>query len=151
LDLSEREWDIAEQLCKVLKVRGRLGSTHVNKHDAHSQILKDATLYFSRATPNLATVIPAMDEIDKRFGSTIRDPTFDKAIRSAMRSAKETLNKYYSLTDSSEAYRIAMGESQLLTSLSRSYVLFQSYIQATNSRTSNLSCGSQIGSIRRKN
>jgi hypothetical protein len=56
--LSEREWDIAVQLCKVLKVRGRLGSIYVNKHDSptHSQILKDATLYFSRATPNLATV-----------------------------------------------------------------------------------------------
>jgi hypothetical protein len=51
-----------------------------------------------------------MDEIDKRLGHTISDPTFDGAIQSAMQSAKGTLNKYYSHTDSSEAYRIAMGE-----------------------------------------
>jgi hypothetical protein len=55
-------------------------------------------------------VILAMDEIDKRFGKISHDLTFDKAIRSALRLAKGTLNKYYSLTNSSEAYRIAMGE-----------------------------------------
>jgi hypothetical protein len=60
------------------------------------QLLKDATLYFSRSTPNLATVIPAMDEIDKRFGVILQDMSFDKAIRSALRAAKATLNKYYS-------------------------------------------------------
>ena len=52
-----------------------------------------------------------MDEIDKRFTNIIRDPSFDKAIQSGMRLAKATLNKYYSLTDSSEAYRIAMSKS----------------------------------------
>lgn len=116
LELSEREWDIADQLCKVLKVRGKTWIHRCKQRRVthrqlpRSQILKDATLYFSRGTPNLATVIPAMDEIDKRFGNIGRDALFDKAIRLATRLAKGTLNKYYSLTDSSEAYRIAMGE-----------------------------------------
>ena len=58
---------------------------------------------------NLATVIPAMDEIKKRFTKTSRDLTFDKAIRSALGLANATLNKYYSLTNSSDTYHIAMG------------------------------------------
>jgi hypothetical protein len=41
------------------------------------QILKDATLFFSRSTPNLATVIPAMDVIDERLST-------DSLNRSAM-------------------------------------------------------------------
>ncbi|KAG2741588.1 hypothetical protein P692DRAFT_201677760, partial [Suillus brevipes Sb2] len=61
--LEDNEWVILQQL---------------------QDILKDATLYFSRATPNLATVIPAMDHVDK------------------------TLNWYYQLTDKSHTYQIAM-------------------------------------------
>jgi hypothetical protein len=121
LELSEKEWAIADQLCNVLKVS--VGTTNHNKYKLmlpglHAKVLKDATLYFSRSTPNLATVIPAMDEIDKRFTNIIHDPSFDKAIQSGMRLAKATLNKYYSLTDSSEAYRIAMGMQLSLNLLS---------------------------------
>ena len=72
------------------------------------QILKDATLFFSRATPNLAVVIPAMDEIDRRFNDVLKKPTIDLSIKSAVRLALATLNCYYSLTDASEVYRIAM-------------------------------------------
>ena len=86
----------------------RRDNTH-NTLSVPFQLLKDATLYFSRSTPNLATVIPAMDEIDKRFGVILQDTSFHQAIRSSLRAAKATLNKYYSLTDSSEAYRIVMG------------------------------------------
>ncbi|KAG2739686.1 hypothetical protein P692DRAFT_201669890, partial [Suillus brevipes Sb2] len=67
-ELADNEWEIARQLCDVLK---------------------DATLFFSRSTPNLATVIPAMDLIDQQI-------------------AKKTLDRYYQLTDKSEVYRIAM-------------------------------------------
>ncbi|TFK59864.1 hypothetical protein BDN72DRAFT_744234, partial [Pluteus cervinus] len=90
LELSEAEWGIAQELYEQLK------------------ILKDATLYFSRGTPNLATVIPAIDTIDETFTNSIRDDDLNPAIRSALILAKRTLNKYYSLTDQSAAYRIAM-------------------------------------------
>jgi hypothetical protein len=80
----------------------------------NSKVLKDATLYFSRSTLNLATVILAMDKIDKHFTNIIHDPSFNKAIQSSMCLAKATLNKYYSLTNSSEAYRIAMSKSPSL-------------------------------------
>ena len=75
-----------------------------------SQILKDATLFFSRGTPNLPTVIPAMDHIDSIFTDyTLPTSKKHSAVRAAVEIAKKTLNKYYSLTDDSELYRIAMG------------------------------------------
>lgn len=85
------------------------------------QVFKDATAFFSRGTPNLATVIPAMDMIDQQLGTKHRQTAqYDYAIRTAMGIAKRTLNKYYELTDNAEAYRIAMGQfSELLRPWSR--------------------------------
>jgi hypothetical protein len=42
--------------------------------------LKDATLFFSRRTPNLATVIPAMDHID----NVLEDFTWDTKYHTAI-------------------------------------------------------------------
>ncbi|KAF8322390.1 hypothetical protein F5887DRAFT_832574, partial [Amanita rubescens] len=73
------------------------------------QILKDATSFFSRPSPNLsATVIPAMDHIEDVLKKFSRKTEYDIAIRSAVDLARSTLNRYYSLTDSSEVYRISM-------------------------------------------
>jgi hypothetical protein len=67
-------------------------------------------MFFSRRTPNLATVIPAMDHIDDVLDGFSRNTDYNMAIRSAVDLAKRTLNRYYSLTDASEVYRIAMGK-----------------------------------------
>ncbi|EJD49362.1 hypothetical protein AURDEDRAFT_23274, partial [Auricularia subglabra TFB-10046 SS5] len=72
------------------------------------QILKDATLFFSRQTPNLAMVIPAMDHIDQVFSDQSVSHKFNAAIRASLGLAKKTLNRYYSATDYSDLYRIAM-------------------------------------------
>lgn len=72
------------------------------------QIFKDATLYFSCSTPTLATVIPAMDHIDETLTSQSLDSDYEPAIRTALGLAKKVLNRYYSATDHSEVYRIAM-------------------------------------------
>ncbi|KAF8986600.1 hypothetical protein BDQ17DRAFT_1259421, partial [Cyathus striatus] len=71
-------------------------------------VLKDMTLFFPRSTPNLANVIPAMDRINDHLTATAIDSSIPSPIRSAAGLAKKTLNKYYSHTDESEAYRIAM-------------------------------------------
>ncbi|KAG1895975.1 uncharacterized protein F5891DRAFT_959346 [Suillus fuscotomentosus] len=89
-ELTDEEWEIAGQLRDVLK------------------ILKDATLFFSRSTPSLATVIPAMDLIDDKLTSYLQDHKYLPAIRAAVCLAKKTVNRYYELTDTSEVYRIAM-------------------------------------------
>ncbi|KAF5353057.1 hypothetical protein D9758_008810 [Tetrapyrgos nigripes] len=86
--LTKVEWKIAEQLREVLS------------------ILKDATIYFSRSTPNLATVIPSMDYINNEFEKMILNTELDPAIRVAVSLARVTLNKYYAKT--SDVYHIAM-------------------------------------------
>jgi hypothetical protein len=81
----------------------------------YPQILKDATLFFSRSTPNLATVIPAMDVIDEKLtNDSLNRAKFDASIRASLGLAKKTLNRYYNMTDWSEIYRIAMGTLQYL-------------------------------------
>jgi hypothetical protein len=79
-----------------------------------THIFKDATLFFSHSTPCLATVIPAMDHIDKTLTNDSLDPTFEPSIRAALGIAKKTLNWYYNATDQSEVYRIAMGMSPIV-------------------------------------
>jgi len=77
------------------------------RYSPHHQIFKDATLFFSRAIPNLATVIPAMDHIDERLATDVLNEDFDPAIRVALGLAKKTLNRYYEMTDDSFLYRTA--------------------------------------------
>ena len=56
-------------------------------------------------------VIPAMDYIDKVFtNGALKKEVLHPAIRAVIGLGKRTLNHYYSLTDSSELYRIAMGK-----------------------------------------
>ena len=93
LELNNADWKIAQQLRDTLKV------------------FKDATLFFSRGTPNLATVIPAMDLIDERLTTDSINRTLSVPIRAALGIAKTTMNKYYTKTDLSKVYRIAMGEN----------------------------------------
>ena len=74
-----------------------------------AQIFKDTTLFFSRSTPSLATVILAMDHIDKTLTSQSIDRKYEPSIHATLSLAKRVLNCYYSTTDQSEVYRIAMG------------------------------------------
>ena len=69
------------------------------------QIFKDATLFFSRDTPNIATVIPAMDHL---MNATL-NPKYPTSIKATIAIGKKTLNCYYDKTDHSEVFHIAMG------------------------------------------
>jgi hypothetical protein len=77
-----------------------------------TQVFKDATLFFSRATPNLATVIPAMDHIDERLATGALNKDLNVAIRVSLSLAKKALNRYYEKTDQSFLYRTTMSESR---------------------------------------
>ncbi|KIM62610.1 hypothetical protein SCLCIDRAFT_119312 [Scleroderma citrinum Foug A] len=103
-ELSDHEREVLGELRDVLK------------------ILKDATLYFSRGStyiptmnamkeqpafsiPNLAS---AMDLMDREFTSYAHDPSYSAPIRASIELAQKTLSRYYSSTDKSTLYRIAM-------------------------------------------
>jgi hypothetical protein len=116
--LSDEEWALVEELINVLKVSLTLfriakRRTHANAH----QLFKQATLFFSRSgTPSLAKVIPPMDKLHWSLKNEIDNLKTHPAIKVALCLVQKKLNKYYSRTDMSETYRIAMGESHLLTS-----------------------------------
>jgi hypothetical protein len=71
-------------------------------------------MFFSRSTPSLATVIPAMDLIDETLATHMLNKRLLPSIRAASGLAKKTLNRYYELTDRSDVYRIAMSESNCI-------------------------------------
>ena len=58
---------------------------------------------------NLASVIPAMDLMDREFTSYAHDPSYSTPICASIELAQKTLSRYYSSTDKSMLYRIAMG------------------------------------------
>jgi hypothetical protein len=64
-------------------------------------------LFFSRGTLTLAMVIPTMDHINQVLASQSLKRSFETPIRVALAMGKKTINCYYTLTDSSEVYRIA--------------------------------------------
>ena len=110
-ELSEEDWEIATKLHDILKV----GYFFLNnlflityKLSLFSQIFKDATLFFSRGTPSIATVIPAMDHINEHLTTAALEADYPTAIKAALAVGKTTLNKYYNKTDHSEIFRIAM-------------------------------------------
>jgi len=68
------------------------------------QIFKAVTLFFSCSTPNLATVIPAMDHIDTHLATAGQNVKYSPAIHTSLTLGKAHLNKYYDMTDHSEVY-----------------------------------------------
>ena len=50
-----------------------------------------------------------MDVLDHYLSTFALKPSILPSIRAAVNLAKKTLNRYYSRTDESDAYRIAMG------------------------------------------
>src|ERR1700724_231524 len=66
-------------------------------------------LFFSRGTPSIATVIPAMDHINEHIAMAAINNNYPLAIKAALAIGKKALNRYYDKTDHSEVFRIAMG------------------------------------------
>ena len=87
--LDNEDWKIIKDLAAVLRQ------------------FKKATLYFSQDNASVAAVIPAMDQITKGLHPRTKKP-FHCSIIAALTLAKNKMNRYYSLTDSSNTYRIAM-------------------------------------------
>ena len=67
-------------------------------------MFKDATLYFSQSTPNLAMVISIMNHIDKHLATSTTDDNYQLALKATLAISKKTLNRYYEKTDHSEVY-----------------------------------------------
>lgn len=64
-------------------------------------------------------VIPAMDKMHAQLSAGAEDGEYLPAVQAALKVGTNLLDKYYSLTDNSEVYQIAMSMSFCLW-----YVIF---------------------------
>ena len=70
---------------------------------------KDATLFFFQdAVVTIAHVIPTMDRIDAMLSSSSTEPLLP-SVKHALSFVQKIMDKYYSKTDLSNVYQIAMG------------------------------------------
>ncbi|KAH9952782.1 hypothetical protein BC827DRAFT_1096363, partial [Russula dissimulans] len=88
-ELEDEEWSIVKDLVAILLQ------------------YKNATLFFSQDSTSVAAIIPAMDCLTDSLNQQTRK-THHPAITAAMKLAHKKIDRYYSLTDSSNMYRIAM-------------------------------------------
>ena len=56
-------------------------------------------------------VIPVMDHLDEHLATSAIKSSLTPSIHAAAVLGKRTLNKYYTMTDQSEVYQIAMGKA----------------------------------------
>ena len=105
---KDHEWKIVEELRDSLKVCIFI-STSVYFIYVFCRYFKTVTLEFSTDTPCIANVIPAMDRMHDDLRAACNNEEYSTAIRAALKVGMNLLNKYYSITDNSEVYRIAMG------------------------------------------
>jgi hypothetical protein len=110
-ELDNDEWKIIGDLVSVLEVSNLVVDYSASRLTSIKQY-KKATLFFSRDTAGIASIIPAMDKLNSGLDPKT-NVDYHLAIKSAMPLAKSKLNRYYSLTDGSSAYRIAMGKFSL--------------------------------------
>jgi hypothetical protein len=72
---------------------------------------KAATVFFSRDdVETIAHVIPTIDRIDSMLDDANSEP-LAPSVKVALKFARKAMNSYYSKTDHSNVYRIAMGKS----------------------------------------
>ena len=69
---------------------------------------KKAKVFFSQDGASVVAVIPAMDKIDNHLNPTMKKP-YHPAIHAVIKLTCKKLNWYYSMTDLSLTYQIAMG------------------------------------------
>lgn len=106
-ELLDDDWKIIGDLVTVLEV-SQHPITYMQAN-LFQQQYKSATVFFSSNTASIAAIIPAMDKLDTNANAQTKEP-YHPSILAAMKFARKKLNHYYSLTDLSAVYRIAMGE-----------------------------------------
>ncbi|KAJ7195704.1 hypothetical protein B0H12DRAFT_1038619, partial [Mycena haematopus] len=90
-ELEEEEWKTLVDLCRLFK---------------------KLTLQFSQeGVVTIAHVIPAMDKIQDMLDAEGTSAGLSSAIKYALKKGQKLMNTYYSRTDNSHAYRVAMSMS----------------------------------------
>ena len=60
---------------------------------------------------NIASIISAIDHLNKHLALIVTSPKYGRVIKAAIALRKKTLNRYYDSMDPSETYQIAISTS----------------------------------------
>jgi len=108
--LSPEEWKIFSDLSPLLDVSYYLNIIH--RFNEHNQVFLFTTNQIStNKIPLIHQVIPIFDIIMTTLEDNIENDTLPLIVRHAALRGYYMLNKYYSLTNDSIVYRIAMSKS----------------------------------------
>jgi hypothetical protein len=92
--VDQNDFDLARDLVEVL------------------DLFHEITLQISTAgSTQISNVVVFIDQITDHLSTAIINPDYPPALRNACRSGLKITNKYYSLTDASPLYRIAICRS----------------------------------------
>lgn len=112
--LSDEEWTTIEQIYGLLDVSSTSGCTDCSSLMIPLQPFLYATKAISTSGRALVhQVIPYIDVLTRHVDAFAADETLTPAVRAAARRGRLILDKYYSLTDDSIVYRIAMSKHPL--------------------------------------
>jgi hypothetical protein len=107
-ELDDQDWEVVVDLLRVLKV---CFFCHVNVQFnlwCH-QMYKDVILFFSQDNAvTIANVVPTMDHINKMLSASAAR-LLNSAVKHTLTFARKLMDKYYSKTNLSNVYHIAMG------------------------------------------
>lgn len=114
--LTEDNWTLLDQLHRLLDV-----STNILRCEAalteasYLQPFVYSTNEISHSSRGLIhEVIPFMDLLTEHVDEFIADETLHPAVRGAAKRGRAILDKYYTLTDTTIVYRIAMSKCSLI-------------------------------------
>ena len=105
-ELDNDDWKIIQDLVAVLEVC--YSHLLIFKTNVFLQQYKKVTLFFLQDSASIAGIIPAMDRLDNTLNPSTK-AAYHPAIIVAMVLASKKINRYYSMTDISSVYCIAMG------------------------------------------
>jgi hypothetical protein len=107
--IEPHEWDVIRQLQDILGVCPLMYKTFfLTYHTSITGFQGCNTLFSHGGTQNIASVISAMDHLDKHLASIATSPKYGRVIKAAIVLGKKTLNRYYNHMDHSEVYQIVM-------------------------------------------
>jgi len=106
-ELDDGDWEVIDDLVLVLSVCYSLSCMVCDSHSPYHSYTKKQLFFFSSSKVPIMGIILTMDRLDRhlRPSSTV---SYCAPIIAAMKLAKKKMDWYYSLTDDSSAYHIAM-------------------------------------------
>ena len=95
------------------------------------QIFKTVTLEFSKDMPCIANVIPMIDIMHDNLLVACNNKPYSAPIHATLKIEMNLLNKYYSITDNSEIYQIAISMFNFIMFTTLNHLLINLFVSSS--------------------